>query len=132
MARAVASGSPIMVLDEPATGLDLHNQGQLLVLIQSLAAEGMSVLLTTHHPDNALLVSDSVVLMRGRYDVRCGTAEELLTDEELSGLYGVHVRTVSYGDEPGDTRRALVTRYEAFAEQLSRVRAVDPSARPRH
>lgn len=131
VARAVASGSPIMVLDEPATGLDLRNQGQILVLIRSLVAEGMSVLMTTHHPDNALLVSDSVILMHGPDDVRCGDAKELLTDEELSSLYGVRVRSVTY-DDPVGTRHALVTRYEGLDERLSPTQVADPSAQPRH
>ena len=72
VARAVASGHPVMVLDEPATGLDLRNQGIVLALVRSLADDGLTVLLTTHHPDHALFVSDFVVLMHGPSDVRHG------------------------------------------------------------
>jgi iron complex transport system ATP-binding protein len=108
VARAVASGHPVMVLDEPATGLDLRNQAVVLDLVRSLADDGLTVLLTTHHPDHALAVSDRVVLMRGSLDVRYGPATELLTEPELTALYGVPVYRVAVPGA-GPDRRALVT-----------------------
>jgi iron complex transport system ATP-binding protein len=120
IARAVASGSPAMVLDEPAAGLDLRNQGQVLVLVQALVSEGMSVLFTTHHPDHALFVADSVVLMHDRDTVRCGRVEELLTDANLSSLYGVPVSSV-WSEAGGTRRRTLVVGYQGYAD-----RDVDP------
>ena len=117
VARAVASGHPVMVLDEPATGLDLRNQGIVLALVRSLADDGLTVLLTTHHPDHALYVSDFVVLMHGPSDVRHGGTATLLTEPELSALYGVAVHEVNVpGAEPG--RRALVTGYETPAGRI--------------
>lgn len=110
IARAIASGAPVLVLDEPTTGLDLHNQAQILSLLRKLAADGMTVLLTTHHPDHALYLADSVVLM-GAFDIRTGPAAQLLTDDELSRLYGIEVHTVEY-HQGGGVRRAVVTRYD--------------------
>ena len=91
----------MLVLDEPATGLDLKNQVRVLSLLRELMADGMALLLSTHHPDHALYVADRVVLL-GRGGARTGAAAELLTDTALSALYGVPVRTVSYSD--GGTR----------------------------
>lgn len=111
IARAIAGEQPILVLDEPATGLDLANQGQVLRLVRSLAADGLSVLLTTHQPEHAVLVADQVVLMHGPSDVHCGPAAELLTDEELSALYGVRVRSVgptAAGSSVASAQRSLV------------------------
>lgn len=110
IARAIASESPVLVLDEPTTGLDLHNQAQILSLLRKLVAEGMSVLLTTHHPDHALYLADSVVLMGGPDKVHTGPAAELLTDEQLSRLYGIDVQTITY-DSHGGKRKAIITRY---------------------
>ena len=73
VARAVASGSPLLVLDEPAAALDLTTS-PVLSLLRDLVGDGMAVLLTTHHPDHALFVSDEVVLMHGPYEVRTGPA----------------------------------------------------------
>lgn len=110
IARAIASGSPVLILDEPTTGLDLHNQAQILSLLRKLVADGMTILLTTHHPDHALYLADSVVLM-GASEVRAGPVAQLLTDENLSQLYGIEVRTVEY-QHGGGVRRAVVTRYD--------------------
>lgn len=111
IARAIASECPILALDEPSSGLDLHNQAQVLSLLRSLAASGMTILLTTHHPDHAMFLADSVVLMMGLSDVLTGQAQELLSEDALSALYGVEVRTVSYPHEGGE-HRAIITRYE--------------------
>ncbi|MEJ7629244.1 MAG: ABC transporter ATP-binding protein [Nocardioidaceae bacterium] len=111
IARAVASECPILALDEPSTGLDLRNQAQILSLLGTLAASGMTVLLTTHHPDHAMFLADYVVLMMGVGDVRTGEAAALLDDSTLSSLYDVDVRTVTY-PHAGSQRRAVVTGYD--------------------
>lgn len=110
IARAVASESEVLALDEPATGLDLRNQGRILTLLRDLAEAGMAVLTSTHHPDHAMFVADTACLMFDAQDVRVGAAERLLADGVLSSLYGIEVRTVSY-DDHGMQRRGLVTRY---------------------
>jgi iron complex transport system ATP-binding protein len=115
IARAIAAGSPVLVLDEPATGLDLKNQARVLTLLRELMADGMALLLSTHHPDHALHLADRVVLL-GRSGVRTGSAAELLTDAQLSALYGVRVSTVAYSDDgdgfPSSTpRRTIVVHY---------------------
>lgn len=111
IARALASECPILALDEPSTGLDLHNQAQILSLLRTLAAAGMTVLLTTHHPDHAMFLADHVVLLMGTDDTLTGPAKELLTDRNLSALYDVDVRTITYRHED-DVRRAVVTGYD--------------------
>ncbi|MCU1531961.1 MAG: transporter ATP-binding protein [Arthrobacter sp.] len=109
IARAVAAGCPVLVLDEPATGLDLKNQVRVLSLLQELMVDGMALLLSTHHPDHALYVADQAVLL-GRGGAQTGAATDLLTDSALSALYGVPVRTVSYSDG-GHDRRTVVVPY---------------------
>lgn len=109
IARTLASQSPVLTLDEPSTGLDLHNQARILVLIRELVADGLAVLLTTHEPDHALQLGGSVVLM-GANEVRIGPAGELLDEARLSALYGIDVHLISYQD--GDVvRPAIVTGY---------------------
>lgn len=110
IARALASESRVLILDEPASALDLANQGRVLSLLRELAAEGMGILLTTHHPDHALHLADQAVLMVTADDVRVGPAGRMLADEALGELYGVPVRTVCFDDD-GTPRRVLVTRY---------------------
>src|SRR5262249_35613940 len=65
-ARALVAEPQVLVLDEPTSSLDLGNQRLILEWIARLAAEdGLTVLLTTHHPHHALAVADDVLLMLG-------------------------------------------------------------------
>ena len=107
IARAVAGGSRLLVLDERSTGLDLKNQVRVLQLLKELVLSGMSLLVSTHHPDHALFLADSVVLM-GPDGVLTGPAGPLLADAQLSALYGVRVSTLKY-DDAGTPRRTVVT-----------------------
>jgi len=111
IARAIAAEAPVVVLDEPSTGLDLHNQAQILTLLRELVDAGLAVLLTTHHPDHALYIANTVVLMMGPTDVRVGAVDAMLTDAALSALYDIDVRTVAF-EHAGSVRRAIVTRYD--------------------
>lgn len=111
IARAIAAECPYLILDEPSTGLDLHNQSRILTLVRELATQGLAVLLTTHHPDQALFLADSVVLMMGPSDVRVGGAEHLLTDAALSSLYRIPVRSITYQHTQG-MGRAIVTEHD--------------------
>ncbi|MBO0844008.1 MAG: ABC transporter ATP-binding protein [Nocardioides sp.] len=111
VARALASESAVLLLDEPTTGLDLHNQVRILSLLRKLAADGLALLVSTHHPDHALYLATSVVLLDGSGTAVSGPANRLLDDRTLSDLYGIDVAAVTYPD--GNTmRRAIVTRYE--------------------
>ncbi len=115
IARAIAAGCPVLVLDEPATGLDLKNQVRVLSLLRELMADGMALLLSTHHPDHALYLADHAVLL-GRSGARTGDAADLLTDPALTALYGVPVRTLPYSDG-GTPRRTIVVPYGAAREE---------------
>ena len=102
LARALASDCRILVLDEPASALDLANQGIVLRLIQHLArSRNLAVLLTTHHPDHALGIADRTLLMLRDAVHLYGPAESVLTEENLARMYGVPVRRIDVhsGDE---------------------------------
>jgi iron complex transport system ATP-binding protein len=102
LARALASDCRILILDEPASALDLANQGIVLRLIQRLAhARELAVLLTTHHPDHALGIADKTLLMLRDAEHVYGPARSVLTEENLARMYGVPVRRVDVhsGDE---------------------------------
>jgi len=102
LARALASDCRILVLDEPASALDLANQGIVLRLIRHLArARDLAVLLTTHHPDHALGIADKALLMLRDAAHVYGAAQDVLTEDNLARMYGVPVRRVEVcaGDE---------------------------------
>lgn len=64
IARALAQDTPLIVLDEPTTHLDLQHKVNLIRLLKKLAAEtGKCILYSTHDLDLALQLSDEIVVM---------------------------------------------------------------------
>ncbi len=98
IARALAQGSRLLVMDEPATGLDYGNQIALLDLLHSLAVDGYGILKTTHHPDHVLAGSDRVALLQHGRIVADGAPADVLTAARLSELYGVAIAPVRLPD----------------------------------
>ena len=102
IARAVASGCELLILDEPASALDLNNQSRVLAVLSGLASDGMGIIMTTHHPDHALHVSKNALLFVGSHDVRWGPTDELLTGPALSEVYGLPICTPTVGTVSGE------------------------------
>jgi ATP-binding cassette subfamily B protein len=75
LARAAIRPAPIVILDEPTTGLDRENQLAVLDALTRLAA-GRTVFLITHDPSLALHTDMVLYLEKGRI-VECGTAVDL-------------------------------------------------------
>jgi len=94
IARALAQGSGILVMDEPCAGLDLANQARLLGVIRALARDGYSILLTTHLPDHAFAVGGQVALLKDGQLRGPEAPEVLLTAAELEALYGTAIDVI--------------------------------------
>jgi iron complex transport system ATP-binding protein len=105
MARAVVQDAPVLLIDELTAALDFSNEARVLKLIAWLVESGRTVLMTTHQPWHALLCDDRAVLMRDGRLVADGAADEIVTADRLSELYGVPVRVLTALDE--STERAV-------------------------
>ena len=94
LARALAQQADILVMDEPASSLDYGNQLRVLQMARELAAEGYTVILSTHDPQQALRFSDRVLALAEGSVVALGEVGEVLTRDLLRRLY--HVETEFY------------------------------------
>ena len=106
IARALAQGTPLLVMDEPTASLDFGNQVKVLERVTALARDGIGVLLSTHDPDQAFLCGDRVVLLRAGAVLAQGTPGTTLTAESLHALYGVAVDIIEVATASGGKRRA--------------------------
>lgn len=94
IARALAQEANILILDEPVIGLDYGNQLRFLQQVRRLSAEGCTIIMSTHFPDHALLVSHRVYLLKDGSMLDEGTPKRAMTPENLHRLYRVKVQIV--------------------------------------
>lgn len=96
LARALAQGSPLLLLDEPTTHLDLHYQISLMDNIRSLAHDdGLAVLLVTHDLHLVARYSNRVALLVEGELLSQGTPQEVLTPDLLSRAYQIPAEAVN-------------------------------------
>ncbi|HEY4017356.1 MAG TPA: ATP-binding cassette domain-containing protein [Pseudonocardiaceae bacterium] len=91
IARALVQQAPVLALDEPTAALDYGNEVHILTVIADLAADGRSVLMTTHQPDHALAYATRAVLMRDGAVTADGPPAKVVTSERLTELYRVPI-----------------------------------------
>ncbi|MGI8696429.1 MAG: ABC transporter ATP-binding protein [Mycobacteriales bacterium] len=102
IARALAQGAPIVLLDEPTTALDVGHQQQVLELVDRLRHEhGLTVLTAMHDLTLAGQYAERLVLIDGGRVVVDGPAADVLTEDNLARYYGARVRIIDDGGRPG-------------------------------
>ncbi|MFN7173152.1 MAG: ATP-binding cassette domain-containing protein [Thermaurantiacus tibetensis] len=90
---ALAAGLlPLLLLDEPATGLDWRHQFALVRLLQGLAARGATVVLSLHDLPLARALGGEVLLLAEGGLRACGTAGEVLAPPLLARWFGLGER----------------------------------------
>ena len=94
LAQALVGRPRLLLLDEPLASLDIRSQVGIAHLVAQLAREwGITVLLVTHDINPVLPVVDRVLYI-ARGQVAIGTAEEIITTQQLSRLYDAPVEVV--------------------------------------
>jgi iron complex transport system ATP-binding protein len=94
LARTLAQQPDVILLDEPTSHLDLRNQVRSLKAIRELAAQGVTMIMTTHDPNHALLFPGRVIMMKPGGVIVTGLASEVITAAELTATYGIDIAVV--------------------------------------
>ncbi|WP_413247753.1 metal ABC transporter ATP-binding protein [Rhodococcus sp. Z13] len=87
VARAIAQGAPLLLLDEPFAGVDATTERALTAVIRDLAAAGHAVLVATHDLAGLPQLCDEAVLLQRRVLVH-GSPAEVLRPENLALAFG--------------------------------------------
>ncbi len=77
LAASIVARPPVLILDEPTTGLDPRTRRDLWVFIKKLVQDGATLLLTTQYLEEADFLADQIVLIDSGKVVAQGTADEL-------------------------------------------------------
>lgn len=91
IARAIAQEAELMLMDEPFNGLDIPSQQDILLLLDVLRAQKITVMVATHDLDQAAEYFDRVMLLN-RYLISFGLPAQTLTGDNLRYAYGGHLR----------------------------------------
>ena len=95
LARALAQEADLLVLDEPASFLDIKHQYELYELLRRLAREeGRACLCVSHDVNVAAAYCDRLVLLRAGRVAAVGEPAEVITAEALRQVYGVEADLV--------------------------------------
>jgi sulfate-transporting ATPase len=91
IARSIASAPSVLLLDEPAAGLDDHEADELAVLIRGLADSwGIAVLLVEHKVDLIMSISDRVTVLDSGQVLTSGTPGEIRSNSAVIDAYLGH------------------------------------------
>jgi len=137
LAAAVVAAPPVVVLDEPTTGLDVRSRQQMWGVIKDLVAGGSTMLLTTQYLEEADLLADDILVIDHGRAIAQGSPDELkrqvggeriemvISDPARSTDATRALGTVALDDvQVSDNGRHLAAGVEGGAGELSRVLAL--------
>lgn len=87
VARGLAQGAELLLLDEPFAGVDKRSEATITDLLRELAGEGRTILVSTHDLVAVPALCDRVALINRRI-IAHGTPEETLVPERLADAFG--------------------------------------------
>ena len=123
IATALLQGTPLLLLDEPASHLDLAHQRLLVAILLAHAGQGGAVVASLHDLNLAWDLASHVILLDGAGHAVAGTRAEVLGADRLGAEFGVPIHAVA------QWRNAL--RDRRYAAALERSRAMSEARRLR-
>ena len=97
LAMMLAQQTPVMLLDEPTTYLDLSSQFSLMELLRDLCREGHSTVAVLHDLSLALEYADCILLMQDGWLIAEGTPDEVFHTGKIQQVFNVDVNRLDTG-----------------------------------
>jgi iron complex transport system ATP-binding protein len=101
IARAIVQETPVMLMDEPTSNLDIRHQMEVMDTVSRLADEkGLTVIVSVHDLNLAARYCDKIVMLSGG-SMKCfGTPADLLKYDIIRDVYGIEVKINMEFDRP--------------------------------
>jgi branched-chain amino acid transport system ATP-binding protein len=87
VARGLATGAELLLLDEPASGLSASALEQIMTLLRRLQAEGKTLLVVEHNTRVVQQIADEVLFLHQGHLMARGTPAEIISDPALAEIY---------------------------------------------
>ena len=87
VARVLATGAELLLLDEPASGLSAGALDQVMALLRRLQSEGKTLLVVEHNTRVVQQIADEVLFLHQGHLMARGTPEEIISDPALAEIY---------------------------------------------
>ncbi|MEG2286205.1 MAG: ABC transporter ATP-binding protein, partial [Eubacterium sp.] len=87
IARAIVQQPEIILFDEPTSALDYGNQINIMRLIKTLCGQAYAVIMTTHNPDQPILLEGKAGILDRDGHMIIGNVKSILCEENLSTVY---------------------------------------------
>nr|WP_269140358.1 ABC transporter ATP-binding protein [Pectinatus haikarae] len=108
IARALVQEPRLLIMDEPTSNLDFGNQIRILKIIKQLSQNGISILFTTHFPDQAFLCDAKVILFYKNTRPDIGDAANILSPVNLKRAYGIDIDIITKKNADGSITKTCV------------------------
>ena len=95
LARALAQGGRVILLDEPFTGVDVKTEEAIITLLRELRTDGCIILVSTHNLGSVPEFCDQVVLIN-RTVLAYGPTSEVFTEQNLAAAFGGVLRQFQF------------------------------------
>jgi iron complex transport system ATP-binding protein len=89
--RALCQEPRVLLLDEPTSNLDYRNSIIVVRMLRTLAQSGLTIVVTTHAPDQALLLGSHIALLRNGTFIAHGPTAQELTSDNLRRTYDMDI-----------------------------------------
>ena len=97
IARALAQQPSVLLLDEPIANLDINHQMKVMKLLQQLAKEGMTVIITIHDINMAARFCNKALMLK-LGQVFASGLQSVYTPENIENLYDIRVDVLHHND----------------------------------
>ncbi|REF28968.1 iron complex transport system ATP-binding protein [Xenorhabdus cabanillasii] len=107
-AMTLAQQTPIILLDEPTTYLDISHQIEMLDLCQRLHQQGKTLVLVLHDINLALRYATRLIMMKNGQVYAEGKPEEIITEQSIADVFGLACCIIR---DPESDKPLVIPRY---------------------
>jgi vitamin B12 transport system ATP-binding protein len=97
---SINPNAQLLLLDEPATALDVGHETKMYQLIRQVSQLGITVIIANHDLNRTLHEADKVLLLKEGECVDCGDVESVMNQQTLSRVFNTEIKKIELNNRP--------------------------------